>query len=254
MASAVPTIRILPLRDGESSPADELLARAEALGIPWRRLLAQEIEAEERLRTYLADIDAEASFETALDILATEASRSWRVRDQLETLAWQARASVRGAAGRLRRFVRSLSDESGWHPAGPSSAVRRCGAAYRRILLLQRAWRAASRSRGSMAERLAFVCATARCRFEDAEWALSAVAPHAPRRGRRMEAAVRKVRDEGFFVPRAATDARSLAQLRRIVFAAEGRSSRAERGIPNSLVSTYGNRDVSSKSRRARAS
>ena len=239
MASPVPTIRLLPLREGESSPADELLARAEALGIPWRRLLAQEIEAEERLRTYLPDLESDGAFDEALDILATEASRSWRIRDQLETLAWQARASMKGAAGRLRRFFRSVSGDSASHPSGPSSAVRRCGAAYRRILLLQRAWRAAARSRGSAAERLAFVCATARCRFEDAEWALGALAPDAPRRGRRMEAAVRKVRDEGFFVPRAATDARSLAQLRRIVLAA---------------ASPSGIRNPSSKNRRVRAS
>ena len=76
MASPAPTIRILPQRDVESTSAEELLARAEALGIPWRRLLAQEIEAEQRLRTYLPDLTAELPWEEALEILVEESSRS----------------------------------------------------------------------------------------------------------------------------------------------------------------------------------
>jgi hypothetical protein len=209
MASPAPTIRILPLGE-EATAADELLRRADTLGIPWRRLLAQEIEAEERLRTHLPD---EFSFTEALEILSAEAARSWRVRDQLETLAWQARASVKGAEKRLRGFVRTMCTGA----SDGRTEGRRFDIAYRRILLLQRARRAAARSREmTTEERLAFVCTTARCRFEDAEWALREEC--SPRRGRRMEAAVRKVRDEGFFVPRAASEARSLASLRRIVF------------------------------------
>ena len=213
MASPAPTIRLPPLPDGECVPAEELLSRAETLGIPWRRLLAQEIEAEQRLRTDLPDVGSDCPWETALEILSTGAAHSWRVRDQLETLAWEARASVRGAERKLRAFVQSVAGARRPDP----TRVRHSGAAYRRILLLQRARRAAARSRGSEAERLAFVCVTARCKFEDAAWALGVLATDACRRGRRMEAAVRKARAEGFFVPRAATEARSLAQLRRIV-------------------------------------
>ena len=227
MASPVPTFRILPAAD-EIGPTEGLLSRAEALGIPWRRLLRQEIEAEEKLRRYLPDVAA-LPWEEALEILSAEAGRSWRVRDQLEALAWQVRASVKGAEKGLRDFLCALRADA----SDDRAAGRRCDAAYRRILLLQRARRAAARSRvlSSEAERLAFVCTTARCRFEDAEWALRVES--APRRGRRMEAAIRKVRDEGHFVPRAATEARSLASLRRIVF---------------------GFRDVPSRNRGARAS
>ena len=213
MASPLPTFRILPAAD-EIGPTEGLLSRAEALGIPWRRLLRQEIEAEEKLRTYLPDVAAELHWEEALEILSAESARSWRVRDRLEALVWQARASVKGAEKTLRDFLRALRADA----SDDRAAGRRCDAAYRRILLLQRARRAAARSRAlsSEAERLAFVCTTARCRFEDAEWALRVES--SPRPGRRMEAAVRKVRDEGHFVPRAATEARSLASLRRIVF------------------------------------
>src|SRR5262245_58774444 len=191
MASPVPTFRILPLDEREP-----VLVRAEMLGIPWRRLLTQEIATEERLREQVPDAPAECALEDAFEILSAEALRSWRVREQLETLAWQSRASVRGAERRLRALWRPAADEV----TPDSPAVGRFDAAYRRILLLQRARRAAGRSVGTLAERLAFVCTTARCRFEDAEWALAEES--VPKRGRRMESAVRKAREEGFFVPK----------------------------------------------------
>jgi hypothetical protein len=227
---------ILPIRDGdperpgaflpteESSPSD-VLGCAETLGIPWRRLLLDEIRAELKLRSYLPDVATERFLDAALSILTHGALRSFRVRDRVETLACQTRASVRGALRRLRAAVRGLAGGSGGNDA---ALLRHCRLAYHRILLLQRVRRAASRSRGSPAERLAFVCTAARCSFDDAAWALGE--EESPRRGRRMEAAVRKVRGEGFLVPRAHTEAQSLAELRRIVTASKSprrpRSSR----------------------------
>lgn len=234
-----PITRILPLRDGdpprpspllpaeEASPG-EILGCAETLGIPWRRILVEEIRAEQRLRGYLPDGRTGWSLESALAILSLSALRSWRVRDQIESLVCQSRASVRGAGRKLRSFLRRLAGETG---SDSAALARHSRLAYQRILLLQRVRRAAARSRGTAAEKLAFVCSTARCAFEDAAWALREEG--SPRRGERMEAAVRKVREEGFLVPRAHTEARSLAELRRIV---------------------SGFRDASSKTRRSNAS
>lgn len=214
---------LVPTRD--ASP-EEILGCAETLGIPWRRVLLEEIQAEQKLRSYLPDIRAECSLESAVTILSLSALRSWRVRDHVESLVCQSRSSVRGAMRKLQGFLRRLAGETGPDPA---SLARHCRFAYQRILLLQRVRRAAARSRGTMAERLAFVCSTARCAFDDAAWALREQG--SPRRGQCMEAAVRKVRDEGFLVPRAHTEARSLTELRRIVFApSSSPSSRAERG------------------------
>jgi hypothetical protein len=108
--------------------------------------------------------------------------------------------------------------------------------AYRRILLLQRARRAAARSIGSTAERLAFVCGATRCSYEDAVWAVGQDA--APPPGRRLEAAIRKVREEGFPVPTDGTEARALAQLRRAVLTSSERdprrrARRSKRADPN---------------------
>jgi len=229
---------ILPIRDGdpgraaaflptEESPPPEILRCAEALEIPWRRLLLDEIRAEQKLRAYLPDVASEPALDAALSILSHGALRSFRVRDRIETLACQTRASVRGALRRLRAAVRGLAGGSSGNDA---ALLRHCRLAYHRILLLQRVRRAAARSRGSPAERLAFVCSAARCAFDDAAWAIGE--EESPRRGRRMEAAVRKVRGEGFLVPRAHTEAQSLAELRRIVTAPNGlRRTRGSRRL-----------------------
>jgi hypothetical protein len=226
-------IAILPVRDGdppaptpfvptESSLPTEILQCADTLGIPWKRILLGEIEAEQKLRGHLRDVGVDLPLESALTILSYAALKSWRVRDRIETLTWQARTSVRGAGKGLRSFFRHLTGKT---VSDSEALALHCRFAYQRILLLQRVRRAAARSRGTTAERLAFVCSTARCAFEDAAWALRE--EDRPRRGRRLEAAIRKVRDEGFLVPRAHTEARSLAELRRIVLA----SSRSDRRV-----------------------
>jgi len=236
VSPALAVTAILPVRDGdpersapsvptESSPDPEILRCAETLEIPWRRLLVEEILSEQRLRRYRAGPRRDSDLDAAVAILGTGALRSWRVRDRAESLAMQARGSVRGALRRLRRFVRGLAGAS---PRDGAAFVSHLRLAHQRILLLQRVRRAAARSRGSPAERLAFVCTTARCAFDDAEWALREES--SPRRGRRMEAAVRKVRDEGFSVPRAGSEAVSLVELRRIVAAG---GPRGRGGIPN---------------------
>jgi hypothetical protein len=196
-----------------SAEPAEILACAEALGIPWRRILLGEIEAEQRLRRYVGDVAREGPLPAASTVLSFSVLRSWRVRDEIETLACQARSAVRGAERRLRLVFRHLI---GKEKRDPVALGQHFWFAYQRVLLLQRVRRAAARSRGtkSMAERLAEVCARARCSFDDAAWALCQ--EDSPRRGQRLESAVRKVREEGFLVPRASTEARSLAELRRI--------------------------------------
>lgn len=207
------------LRPPAASPPpgseDEIVRRADALGIPWRRVLLEEIEAEERLRRYLAELGGECPLLEASDILSFSLLRSWRVRDRIESLACEARTSaVRGALRQLRVVFRRLTG------AGDRKRMllsEHLWFAYQRVLLLQRVRRAAARSRGttSMPERLASICTSARCSYDDAAWA--ACEEEAPGRGHRLEQAVRKVREEGFLIPRAESEARALAELRRMV-------------------------------------
>jgi hypothetical protein len=222
----VPPMAILPLRDGDpplptplapsqSTSAPEILRCAEDLGIPWKRILLGEIEAEQKLRRYVSDIERECPLPSALTVLSFSMMQSWRVRDQIESLACQARgASMRGAVRQLRIVFRRLI---GAGDRDRIALAQHFWFAYQRVLLLQRACRAAARSRGTTAERLAFVCSISRCCFDDAAWAVCQEG--SPGRGHRLDAAVRKVREEGFLIPRAETEARSLAALRRIVLA-----------------------------------
>ena len=228
-------LAILPSRDGDPPPqgvsaaaesGEEILRRAEALGIPWRRVLLGEIDAEQRLRRYLADVEDECPLPSAVTILSFSALQSWRVRDRIQSLAAQARADSPRAARQLRAALQRFA---GRGDGDRAAMAEHLWFAYQRILLLQRVCRAAARARGTTAEQVAAVCASARCCFEDASWAVRQ--EDSLERAHRLEAAVRRVREEGFLVPRAPTEAKSLAELRRIVHASPRREARGfERG------------------------
>src|SRR5262249_53619582 len=166
-----------------SAEPAEILACAEALQIPWRRILLGEIEAEQRLRRYVGDVGRESPLPAASTVLSFSVLRSWRVRAAIETLACQARSAVRGAERRLRLVFRHLI---GKEKRDPVALGQHFWFAYQRVLLLQRVRRAAARTRGtlSMADRLAEVCSRARCSFDDAAWAICQ--EDSPRRGQRL--------------------------------------------------------------------
>src|SRR5262249_46592335 len=84
---------------------EEILACAETLGIPWRRLLAEEIEAEQRLRRYLSDVEEERPLRSLLKLLPFSCLRSWRVRDRIERLSSKARGASAPDARRQLRLV-----------------------------------------------------------------------------------------------------------------------------------------------------
>jgi hypothetical protein len=194
-------------------PAHDILRYAETLGIPWRRVLLGEIEAEQRLRQYLEDVQDQCPLEAVLKVLSSSFLDSWRARDRIQSLVCEARgASDPSAVKQLRMVFLSAAGRAEREKIAFAEHLR---FAYQRILLLQRVRRAAAKSRGPIAERLAFVCASARCCYDDAAWAI--LEEDSPRRGDRFDSSVRKVREEGFLIPREETEARSLAELRRIV-------------------------------------
>jgi hypothetical protein len=189
-----------------------LLDRAEALGVPWERILRDEIRAEEALRRYIADLDAFPLI-APLTVLSFTFLQSWRVRDRVQALAGEARGiASRRAVRQLRAIFRRLS---GAVPREREAFHEHLWFAYQRVLLLQHACRAAARSRGSLPERARLVSETTRCGIDDAAWALCHEGSR--RNGHRLDAAIRKVRDEGFQIPRAETEARAFAQLRALL-------------------------------------
>jgi len=190
-----------------------LLDWAETLGIPWKHILVDEIAAEERLRRYLGNVEEELPLPFVSKLLSSSFLRSWRVREQIEGLAYEAHTSSSPeAAKRLRLVFHGLA---GNDEGDKVAFAQHLWFAYQRILLLQRARRAAAKSHGDLPERLAFICSTARCSYDDAAWAL--LNEDTPQRGHILDAAVRKVREEGFRIPVAKTEARSFAKLRSLV-------------------------------------
>lgn len=203
----------------------ELLRAAEALKIPWERLLREEIAAEQILRRHSRGLEAEMPLATALSVLPSSFLKSWRVRDQIQSLSLEARgASFKSAIAQLRTVFRRLIGKS---ESGRGLYSGHIWLAYQRILLLMRVCRAARRSSGSNAERLAFICSQARCSFDDATWALCL--EESPKPGHRLDEAVRKVRQEGFQIPQEATEAKSFARLRRVARAAMNSPARRMR-------------------------
>jgi hypothetical protein len=224
-----------PLVPNATESTPDLLRYAETLGIPWKHILRDEIAAEERLRRYIADLENECPLRSALKLLSSSFLRSWRIRKQIEGLSFAARsASMRDAILQLRAV---LSELVGRNEKEKAAFSLHLWFAYQRILLLQRVRRAVSRSRGELSERLASICTTAHCSYDDAAWAIAE--EESPRRGNRLDAAVRKVREEGFRIPEAKTEARSFAQLRRIVRSSNHLSGRRRaRGIGSDTAST----------------
>jgi len=189
-----------------------LVERAEALGIPWGRILGEEIRAEQALRRYISDLDA-FPLVAPLAVLSFSFLQSWRVRDRIQALAVEARGiAARKAVRQLRAVFQRLAGRA---PLEREAFAEHLWFAYQRVLLLQRACHAAARSRGTLPERAAFVCDRTRCAFDDAAWALCHEGSR--RNGHRLDAAIRKARDEGFQIPRAETEARAFAQLRAIL-------------------------------------
>ena len=204
-----PTRRLPTVKNSVS----EILSCAATLGIPWKQILIDEIAAEERLRRYTADVENECPLRSALKLLSSSFLRSWRIRRQIESLSLAARsASMRDAIRQLRAV---FSELVGRNENEKAAFAQHLWFAYQRMLLLQRARRAAAKSRGDLPERLAFICSSARCSYDDAAWAV--FEEDSPRRGHSLDAAVRKVREEGFQIPVAKTAARSVARLQRMV-------------------------------------
>lgn len=196
--------------------AAELIRAAEELNIPWERLLRDEIVVEQVLRRHGNGLESEMPLATALSLLPSSFLKSWRVRDKIQNLSCEARgASFKGAIAELRAVFRRLIGKS---ESGRGLYSGHLWLAYQRVLLLQRVCLAARRTTGTNAERIAEICTRTKCSFDDAAWALCL--EDSPRPGHRLDEAVRKVRQEGFQIPREATEAKSFARLRRVARAA----------------------------------
>ena len=200
-------------RGGESAA---LLEEAEALGIPWAAILSGEIIAEKVLKASVDDLEADWPLSCLFYLLPNSLLQSWRARERLNALSWQARGeSSRKAARDLRSVFLHLSGkQTSRAPVDFLFANHLCFG-YQRVLELIAITRAAERTRGNRSERAAAVVRKWGCTFDDADWAVQRAA--ARRKGYSLEDAMRKARQEGFELPVSTSELKAFTRLKAFV-------------------------------------
>jgi hypothetical protein len=206
----------LPLREApRKEPARDLIAVAEALGIPWERLLEGEIQAERTLRGYVGEPEPDVPLWRFVSALPATALNSWRVRERLEARIREARLTGSGAAVRcVREAVDELCGKRGGGDSDRRALALHLALALERVRELARVARAAEKSRGDRGERLNRIFAKTGCTEADAAWALERL--ESSDRTHSIDDAVRRAREEGFEIPVEESEFHSFLALRRL--------------------------------------
>jgi hypothetical protein len=201
------------LGGSELDRSSSLLARARALGIPWERILRQELRAEETLRACLSDLKGPWTLREVSWLLPSSLLQSWRVRARIERLAWEAFAEDSSKARRELRVLSTHLRHRRRQNSPESIRARHLWLAYERVLTLMKISRAAEKYRFLGSRGLEPLCAKLGCSREDARWAIARVG--AARRGGRLNDCMDRARAEGFEIPHAASEFDALALLRK---------------------------------------
>ncbi len=221
MASVPDAIAFPSAERSESARREEpdalrLVAEAEALGIPWRRVLAQEILAEGTLQRFLGPDIEELPLWRALCLIPNSLFHSWRVRDLVDRLSWE--ASAQGAAPARRELAslfECLTGPRSRHLTSETSLARHYWFAYQRILEIQSVALAAEKILDDGVASVSRLCEITGCGRRDAEWAAARAA--AAGRSHALDDAMARARNEGFEIPPAETEIQAFSRLRRFV-------------------------------------
>ena len=198
-----------------AEPTPDVRAVAEALGIPWLRILESEIESERALRRLLGDAATDEPLWRILCALPSSALDSWRVRERVNALACEANTGRSPKAGReLKEVFDHLRGKRNGRRSSADLMARHFWFAYQRVQELVRAAGAAEKARGDHAWRLRRTAEVSGCSAPDALWALGRA--ESPGRGHRLDDALARARSEGFEIPRAGTPLQSFVLLRKL--------------------------------------
>jgi hypothetical protein len=214
-----------------------LLAQARDLGIPWERILRQEIRAEGTLRAYLPEVKGPWSLREAAWLLPSSLLQSWRVRARIERLAWEAFAEDSRSTRRELLLLSSHLCHRQRQNTPESIRAKHLWLAYGRVLTLMRISRAAEKCRRLGPRSLQSLRAKTGCSREDAEWAVARAGS-----GRRLNDCMDRAREEGFEIPQAASEFDALALLRKFVkrvFPQKTEPSGSRRAITASYEVTF---------------
>lgn len=194
----------------------DILEEAEALGIPWQAILSNEILAEKALRGSVEKLDGDWPLACLFSLLPHSLLQSWRARERIHALSWEARVErSRVAANRLRSVFLHLAGKRS--PGAPFDFLlaNHLGFAYERVLQLQRISKTAEKGKGTRAERIEAVEGRTHCSSSDAAWAVDRA--DSRRRNHRLDDAMRRAREEGFELPVANSELIAFTRLKRFV-------------------------------------
>jgi hypothetical protein len=192
------------------------IREAEDLGIPWRRILSDEIRAEKSLRRCIADVGEGWPLWAAFSIMPISLLDSRRVRDRIRALAWKAaREGCEESVRQLRALYSHLIGRRNGRGSDATLLAKHLWFGYQRVLSLMRVGRAAERALASPDERREVVEQRTGCSTRDAQWALKRAL--APRRGHALDDAMRHAREEGFELPQDENEVRAFRRLRSFV-------------------------------------
>ena len=196
--------------------AQDLLRQASALGIPWERILSEEIRAERMLQLSLADVAEDWPLWAAFWILPVSLLHSWRVRDRIHQLAWKSsRDGCESAASQLRALHAHLLGKESGRASDATLMAKHLWFGYQRVKALLRISRAAEKVHEDLPDPIACLCKTTGCSAADSRWALDRARSNG--RGHRLDDAMRRARDEGFELPQDRNEVRAFRRLRMFV-------------------------------------
>jgi hypothetical protein len=205
------------MRDAEDLRRERrLLLEADALQIPWQAILFDEIVAERALQRGLAESPVEWPLACAFYLLPNSLLCSWRVRDRLGRLSWEASEErSREAAMQLRTLYLHLTGRRLQGPPADFLMASHLWFGYRRVLELRAVAQAANRSRGTPRARVEAVVARTRCGESDAEWAIERADSRT--KSHDLDDAMRRAREEGFEFPQSRSEPDAFLRLRRFL-------------------------------------
>jgi hypothetical protein len=204
------------LRGSGREEALRLIEEADVLGIPWREVLKREISAEGTLQRFLGSSFTDLPLWRALSIIPSSLFHSWRVRELVDRLCYEAATEgSRPARREIASLLECLSGPRARKMTAEMTLARHYWFAYQRILELQSVALAAERSRASGARGIAQVCDSTGCSRRDAEWAVARWTSES--RSHALDDAVLRARREGFEIPGGATELQAFRRLKRFV-------------------------------------
>jgi hypothetical protein len=203
-------------REPQPRDALRLISEAEALGIPWQEILSREILAESTLQRFLGTETGDLPLWRVMSILPGTLLQSFRARELVDRLCWEASAEGSGSARReIAALLECLTGKLARRRGEEMTLARHYWFAYNRVLELQAVALAAEKCGAPPEVRVPALCECTGAPRRDVDWAVARLTSSA--RSHTLDDAMARAREEGFEIPRASSEPKAFSLLRRFV-------------------------------------